>query len=251
MLATVLLLVTRQSSVQTFRVGDLDRQAIVVQPSVAVRTAEPLVFVFHGHGGNMRQAERSFGIEKLWPEALVVYPQGLPTKGITDPSGTKNGWQQKKGDYGDRDLAFFDAMLRSLEANNHVDPSRIYVTGHSNGGRMTYLLWEERGDVFAAVAPSSSPSIGMVRFFKPLPAFIVAGERDEIVPFRTQKLSIDLVRRRLGTDATKAKVDGYTTLEPGPNGLELGTYIFPGPHSIPQPAIAQIVAFFKRHRKPD
>jgi len=33
-------------------------------------------------------AERKFSYHTLWPEALVVYPQGLPTAGkLTDPRG--------------------------------------------------------------------------------------------------------------------------------------------------------------------
>ncbi len=109
----------------------------------------------------MRQARRSFAIESYWPEATVVYPQGLPTKGITDPEGKKNGWQQKKGDYEDRDLAFFDVMLKTFRSDSSIDMRRVYSTGHSNGGRMTYLLWSERGDAFAAVAPSASPAVLM------------------------------------------------------------------------------------------
>ncbi|WP_144241220.1 alpha/beta hydrolase family esterase [Fimbriimonas ginsengisoli] len=238
----LLLLAGQDSAVQIFKVGALDRQAIVVAPKSA---KPPLVFVFHGHGGNMRQAQRSFGIEGKWPEAMVVYPQGLPTKGITDPEGKLNGWQQKKGDYEDRDLAFFDAMMRSFHGK--FDPKRVYVTGHSNGGRMTYLLWSERGNILAAVAPSASPAVLGIRNAKAIPAFIVAGTEDKIVPYRIQEMSINAVRRHLGTDASKGRTDGYTRLEPGADGLELGTYIFPGPHSIPKPAIEQIVAFFKRH----
>lgn len=56
--------------------------------AVGSAEAPPLVFVFHGHGGTMRQAARSFALEKQWPEAVVVYPQGLPTPGrLSDPEG--------------------------------------------------------------------------------------------------------------------------------------------------------------------
>ena len=29
------------------------------------------------HGGTMQNAARQFGVEKIWPEAAVVYMQGL------------------------------------------------------------------------------------------------------------------------------------------------------------------------------
>jgi polyhydroxybutyrate depolymerase len=245
MLATLFLFATQVTAVQTFQVADLERRALVVTPTG--KGPHPVVFAFHGHGGNMRQAQRSFGIERLWKEAVVVYPQGLPTKGMTDPEGKKNGWQKNKGDYGDRDLAFFDAMLQSLKVKGNIDSAHVFVTGHSNGGRMTYLLWAERHSTLAGVAPSGSPAIAMVDQLKPLPAFIVAGEKDQLIPFRSQKLTIDGIRKQMRIEPGKAKVDGYTTVEQGSGSLELGTYIYPGGHTLPKGAVAAIVQFFKRH----
>lgn len=84
------------------------RQALVYAPGRATGGASPVVFAFHGHGGTMVQAARSFRLHTLWPEAVVVYPQGLPTVGaLTDPEGKRPGWQRSPGDYGDRDLKFF------------------------------------------------------------------------------------------------------------------------------------------------
>ncbi len=133
------------------------REALVYVPASAKTNAAPVVFAFHGHGGNMRNTVRTFNIHTLWPEAIVVYPQGLNTPGrLTDPEGKKPGWQHGAGDQGDRDLKFFDAMLASLKKDYKVDAKRIYSTGHSNGGGFTYLLWATRGEHFAAFAPSAS-----------------------------------------------------------------------------------------------
>ncbi|MEI9893131.1 MAG: hypothetical protein WDN28_04275 [Chthoniobacter sp.] len=131
------------------------REALVYVPPAATTTAAPVIFAFHGHGGTMAYAERKFGYHTLWPEAVVVYPQGLPTAGkLTDPEGKKAGWQFAAGDYGDRDLKFFDSILTSLRQDYHVDDKRIFVTGHSNGGGFTYLLWR-RG---AIKSPPSRPA---------------------------------------------------------------------------------------------
>ena len=88
----------------------------------------PVVFAFHGHGGSMQNAARSFGFHTLWPEAVVVYPQGLNTPDrLTDPEGKKPGWQSAAGDQGDRDLKFFDAVLKNLRQDYKVDSRRIYA----------------------------------------------------------------------------------------------------------------------------
>ena len=105
----------------------------------------------------MKYAANKFAYHKHWPEAIVVYMQGLNTPGtLTDPQGKLPGWQKTFGDQGDRDLKFFDAVLATLKKDYKVDEKRIYATGHSNGGGFTYLLWAARGDVFAAVAPCAA-----------------------------------------------------------------------------------------------
>jgi len=67
-------------------VGGLKREAFVYVPESAKTTATPVVFVFHGHGGTMKNAARTFAVHTHWPEAICVYPQGVLTPGkLTDP----------------------------------------------------------------------------------------------------------------------------------------------------------------------
>ena len=138
-------------------VGGVAREALVYAPASAKEQEAPVVFVFHGHGGNIGNSARTFAMNRHWPAAISVYPQGLNTPGrLTDPEGKKPGWQSGVGAEADRDLKFFDALLSRLKQDFKVDGKRIYSTGHSNGGGFTYLLWGARGDVFAAVAPSAA-----------------------------------------------------------------------------------------------
>lgn len=39
-------------------------------------------------------------IQTLWPEAIVVYPQGLNSPGPVDPPGNKPGWQYEVAVFG-------------------------------------------------------------------------------------------------------------------------------------------------------
>ena len=63
----------------SWTVGGLEREALVYAPAKSPADGSPLLFVFHGHGGNMRAAARGMKYQVVWPEAIVVYPQGLPT----------------------------------------------------------------------------------------------------------------------------------------------------------------------------
>ncbi len=231
----------------------LKREALIYAPDQATTEPTPVVFAFHGHGGGMRQASNSFGIHRIWPEAIVVYMQGVPTAGkLTDPDGKRNGWQHNAGDYGDRDLKFFDAVLATLKKDYKVDERRIYSTGHSNGGGMTYLLWATRGDVFAAIGPSGAVVKRGVTL-KPLPVLHVAGETDELVKYTWQSMGIDRIREINGCDK-----EGKPWAESGPivgtlytssGGTPLVTCIYPGGHKFPPEAPALVVRFFKEHTK--
>src|SRR5262245_34069294 len=99
-----------------WKVGDVTREALVFIPDSAKTNPAPVVFAFHGHGGLRQNAARMFSIHTRWPEAIGVYMQGLNTPGrLTDPQGKAPGWQREIGDQADRDVKFFDAVLKSLK----------------------------------------------------------------------------------------------------------------------------------------
>ncbi len=228
-------------------VDGVAREALIYVPPGAKTAATPVVFVFHGHGGNSRQAARSFAMGREWPQAISVYMQGLNTPGrLTDPEGKKPGWQKEVGDQNDRDLKFFDAVLARLKQDYKVDGKRIYSTGHSNGGAFTYLLWAERGDVFAAVAPSAA-AFRNVKKLKPKPAMHLAGEQDTLVKFTWQKLTMDAVRNLNGCDREGKPWDEQCTIYPSKIGTPLVTFIHPSGHQFTKEAPALIVKFFQEH----
>src|SRR5258708_21799240 len=108
------------------------------------------------------------------------------------------------GAFGDRDLKFFDVMLADLKQRYHVDAKRVYATGHSNGGGFTYLLWAERGDVFAALAPSSALLARGFLKFKPKPVLHIGSSQDELVKVAWQQRMLDYV----------LKLDGFRPFQP-------------------------------------
>ncbi len=238
-----------------FTVDGTVREALIAIPAKAKSEPSPLVFGFHGHGGNMNNAARMYHIHTLWPEAIVIYPQGLNTKGqLTDPEGKKPGWQGAAGLEGDRDLKFFDVMLATLEKEFKVDTQRIYSTGHSNGGGFTYLLWAERGEKFAAFGPSAAAArraLATEGGLKPKPMIHIAGENDPLVKYEWQKLTMAAVRKsnQCGEGTSWEGAKGCM-LYPSKIGAPVVTFIHPGTHAYATEAPELIVKFFKQHALP-
>lgn len=229
-------------------VDGIEREALAFPPGRKGEGPLPLVLAIHGHGGGSRQASRSFRIHEVWPEALVVYPQGLPTPGrLTDPEGKRSGWQHAVGDMGDRDLKFIDALLAELKKSYPIDAQRIYAMGHSNGGAFTYTLWAARPEVFAAFAPSAATSRSVLAL-KPKPAMHVAGENDPLVRFAMQRRAMTRVRDVNGCEATGSEWGKNCTLYPSTRNAPFVEYIHPGTHQFPAEAPALIVKFFQQHR---
>jgi polyhydroxybutyrate depolymerase len=196
----------------------------------------------------MQNTVRTFHVHTLWPEALVVYPQGLKTPGkLTDPEGKRSGWQHEPGEQQDRDLKFFDAMLEGLSTDYAVDSQRVYSTGHSNGGGFTYLLWAARGDRLAAVAPSAATaSWKKRRLFQPKPVMHLAGKQDELVKFEWQERTMAALR--VLNQCVEGKPwegeSGCTLYESGVD-TPVVTCIHEGGHKFPASAPALIVKFFR------
>lgn len=244
---------SRQPAARTWQIDGLSREALVYAPAAAKPAGgHPLVFGFHGHGGQSRSAARQYRLHELWPEAIVIYPQGVPTPGrLTDPEGKRSGWQASSGDQGDRDLKFFDALVNTARETWAVDPRRVYATGHSNGGGFTYLLWAERPTLLAAVAPSASAAPRSLPKLTPKPALHLAGRNDPLVKFTWQQHTLEAVKRVNGCTGTGRDWSGNATLFPSPGGTPLVIYLHDGGHRYPPAGPELIVRFFQAHPRPE
>jgi polyhydroxybutyrate depolymerase len=138
---------------QTLDVGGVQRSFIVhVPPRYDGSTRVPLVFDFHGLGGNANnQLNRTGWDDVADAEGFIsVYPQGLPR--ASDQSPAWNGGGCCTNGVGD-DVGFVRAMISTLQTQACIDSKRIFASGCSNGGAMSFRLACEAADVIAAVAP--------------------------------------------------------------------------------------------------
>jgi polyhydroxybutyrate depolymerase len=155
------------------------RRSFVVRPATAggPTTPAPVVFAFHPFGMNAQYMQARAPIARLWPDAVVVYPDGSARGG----SSLAPSWQGRAGEMGDRDLAFFDAMLSWLDERGCIDRRRVFLLGYSNGAGLAYLLACERSGGVAAIAIAAGrmgckPSTG-------LPVLMSHGVMDRTIGF--------------------------------------------------------------------
>ena len=138
---TVCLLLTAgwaEAEVVRWNVDGDAREAILMAPArTSPGSKVPVVLSFHGHGDDMDNFQYT-NVHRAWPDAVVLYFQGLPSR-----DGYR-GWQVTKGEYQDRDLKLVDTALAWLHARFTIDDDRVYATGFSNGAMFTYLLWAEQ-----------------------------------------------------------------------------------------------------------
>jgi polyhydroxybutyrate depolymerase len=248
---TISLQAATEPQIMHWTVNGVERQALVYIPESAKLTATPIVFIFHGHGGNMNMMFRSRGFDKLWPEAIIVSPQGLNTPGrLTDPNGELPGWQKGPGDMNDRDLLFFDAMLKTLHDDYKIDDKRIYATGHSNGGSFTYLLLETRSDVLAAAAPSAASAVLAIPRIKPKPILHIMGEKDPLVKPAWQEATINGMMKVNSCSKEGKAYATDATIYASSTGNPFIVYKHAGGHVFPQEANAVVIQFFKSMVKP-
>jgi poly(3-hydroxybutyrate) depolymerase len=109
-----------------------------------------LVFALHGKGmTGARFRELGFDEYADRYNFIMVYPDAIA--GI---------WEIYPGITGaNDDVAFFKKMLKGLAKKYRIEPSRVYVTGHSMGGYMTYRLAHDLPGTFSAMAPVAGLSV--------------------------------------------------------------------------------------------
>ncbi len=238
----LLILGVRDAAAQVMRwqVDGETREAIVYVPASSGEEGAPLVLSFHGFGDNMQNFQYT-NLHVAWPDAIVVYFQGLERR------GGLLGWQVERGG-GDRDLGLVDVALESLRETYDVDDDRIYATGYSNGGMFTYLLWAERPGVFAAYAPVAARLRPSVRPRQSRPVFHVAGERDQVVRFSDQEAAIAVAIEVNGVKATTPCGAGCTVYGAG-MAAPVMTWIHAGAHVYPRGTSERIVSFFRGHSR--
>lgn len=166
-------------------VGGRERSYLLhLPPNYAQAAALPLVLVLHGGGGNASNAAMMSGMSARADRAgfIVAYPNGTGRRDdrlLTWNAGNCCG---QALDQGVDDVGFIRMLIADLAGRYKVDSRRIYVTGMSNGGMMTYRVACELADVIAAAAPvAGALNPPECRPGRPVPLIIFHGTADQHV----------------------------------------------------------------------
>ena len=78
------------------------------------------------------------------------------------------------------------AVIERVQAQYHIDPDRVFLTGMSNGGIGTWLIGMHHAQRFAGLAPMASGLDGVLMPFlanlRTTPVYIIHGAKDQVMP---------------------------------------------------------------------
>jgi polyhydroxybutyrate depolymerase len=243
------------------------------------KTPSPLVLVLHGALQSTAGIERMSGMSAKADRenSLVAYPSGTSRSGLapTWNAGACCGYAlAHKVD----DVGFLRALIDRLERDYTVDPKRIFVTGISNGGMMSYRLACELADRIAAIAPVEGAQDVECRPSEPVSVLIFHGTADLLVPSNGGKTPFQIPPARTDTPVSSTvsfwvKQDGCSTTPKHEemrqlridtysgckDGASVALYTIPGGHHMwpgtrlshnDVPATDIMWSFFVAHPKP-
>lgn len=179
----------------TFEIGGQPRRAVIVNAPTD-GTTRPTVLVLHGGMGSAEAMRATSGFDAVARAEgfMVVYAEGTSFGG--DRHAWNTGHLMRRAVQDADDIAYFDTLIDTLVREHGADPTRVFMTGGSNGGMMTFVYAVARPERLAAVAPvvasmftfDAEPSI-------PLPILIINGARDDEVPIEGGMSRNQLVSR--------------------------------------------------------
>ena len=156
--------ITDPAYIEQFGTDTVERRYLVYAPKNLPQTPVPVVFMFPGKGTNAESAAYYMAQTRFETLAdrdgfVVVYGNGLP---FVRNGETQDGWMESGGDFlgcflehsGEGiDVQYVREILDQLETELNIDRTRVYATGISAGGGLSFQLAMEAPDLVAAVAP--------------------------------------------------------------------------------------------------
>lgn len=165
--------------------GGLERRYIVYVPDALKDSSalRPALLSFHGGGGHAEQQMKTSGMNRVADRHgfLAVYPDGTSAFGpfLTWNAGRCCGYAARRNV---DDVGFVRKLIAELVRDFRVDPKRVYVAGHSNGGMLAYRLAAEASELIAGAGiVSADLGVDGPAPARPVPLVVFHGLKDQNV----------------------------------------------------------------------
>lgn len=134
---------------KTIQSGGMNREYILRVPdNYDSNRPYRLVMAYHWLSGNANQVANGGNGGSTEDPYYGLWDLADNSTIFVAPEGLDAGWANT----GDRDIALTDAILEEIQNDLCIDTTRIFATGFSYGGGMSYALACARPDVFRGVA---------------------------------------------------------------------------------------------------
>lgn len=187
---------TASSETPSARVGSPAAELVVggdrpvtvhVPASYDANRPAPLLILLHGYTGSGEANDAYFHMAAAAPQGGFVY---------ATPDGTIDGDGNRFWNATDAccnfdrrtvdDVAYLSSVIADIQGQLAIDPKRIAVVGHSNGGFMSYRMACERSDLVGAVVSLAGATFADPVDCKPTEPVSVAqvhGTADDVILF--------------------------------------------------------------------
>lgn len=198
----------------------------------------PLVFNLHGYGSNGDQQEFYGDFRKIADTAgfILVHPNGT-----VFPQTTQQFWNVGLvGNSNVDDVGFIHAIIDTLSKVYSIDPDRIFSTGMSNGGFMSYHLACVSNRFAAIASVTGSMTLltqALCKNAQPIPVMEIHGDADAVVNYNgsTGVLAIpevlDFWIQKNGLDKQKLIKTSVPDINKT-DGATAELYIYPGTNEV-------------------
>ena len=185
LLFSPLFLFSQVNLFETLEHDGLTREyTIHIPPGYNADNPVPLVFSLHGFGSNndINYLYTEFTLIADTANFIVVFPLG--TTYLGDAYWNVGGFTSGSTV---NDVGFLDALIDEISSNYSINPDRVYSTGMSNGGYMSFLLACQISSKIAAIA-SVTGSMTPSTYYEcnpehPMPVLQIHGTTDETVSY--------------------------------------------------------------------
>jgi polyhydroxybutyrate depolymerase len=213
----------------------------------------PLLVLLHGYSSDAGAVDDYFHLQPVLDERGVLYvvPNGTP-----DRAGDRF-WNATDAccdlyDSGVDDSGYLQGVIHQVQDRYSVDPRRIFVVGHSNGGFMAYRVACDHSDTVAAIVSVAGAMYDDARKCSaahPVSVLQVHGSGDSLVPYQGGMINGIKVPSARTTVRDWATFDGCALSPAGAVGHDVATDANTPSGSSPLPGAETRVLTFHQNCK--